>query len=164
MGAAAPALAPILIGGAAVFSAVSSFQQGQAVKREARAQADQERITARDREIKRRRELLKTLASANANAAASGVRLEGSEVNRIEADLSRFDLENRIAKVQTEATIQSIKRTARAKSKSLKIGAVTSLLETGASFSKVGSVPGKTGGTQSPAAQQPGSQISKAFD
>lgn len=64
-------LAAVAIGGG--LSAMAQIRAGQAESVALKEKATQEQDSARDREIQRRRQLIRTLASQNAIAGASGV-------------------------------------------------------------------------------------------
>lgn len=72
-------------------SAYSAVEQGEAADNAAKAKADQEEFAAKDREITRRKQLLKAMASQNAMSAAGGVRAyEGSQLNMLKTDMGNY--------------------------------------------------------------------------
>ena len=87
-------IAVIAVGVAAVSAGVgayASISQGDAADNAAKAKADQEEFAAKDREITRRKQLLKAMASQNAMSAAGGVRAyEGSQLNMLKTDMGAY--------------------------------------------------------------------------
>ena len=72
-------------------SVYSQVEQGEAADNAAKAKADQEEFAAKDREITRRKQLLKAMASQNAMSAAGGVRAyEGSQLNMLKTDMGAY--------------------------------------------------------------------------
>jgi hypothetical protein len=91
MGVFAPAI-PYVLGavsvGAGVYSAVQQRQAGQMQAVQYAQEGKQEADSARQKEIDRRKTLLRALASQNAAAGAAGASMEGSLGN-----LARVDIE-----------------------------------------------------------------------
>ena len=74
--------------GVSIYSAIA---QGEAADNAAKTKADQEEFAAKDREITRRKQLLKAMASQNAMSAAGGVRAyEGSQLNMLKSDMGNY--------------------------------------------------------------------------
>jgi hypothetical protein len=69
----------------------SAVEAGEVADNAAKAKADQEEFAAKDREVTRRKQLLKAMASQNAMSAAGGVRAyEGSQLNMLKTDMGAY--------------------------------------------------------------------------
>lgn len=89
---------------AGAYSALQTRQAGQAQKAQLQAQAKTEAVAAQQREIERRRNLIRALASQNAMAGAAGITTDGSvgaiaraDINNAQNDLL-YDTANSVSR------------------------------------------------------------------
>lgn len=85
--AAIPYVLGAVTAAAGVYSAKQSYEAGKEQAAQYKQQELQEGDAARQREIQRRRGLLRALASQNASAGAAGLNLEGSLQNIVKNDI-----------------------------------------------------------------------------
>lgn len=131
----------ILTVAAGTAAAIQQRNAGIAVSNEAKLEAKKEGDAARGREIERRRDLIRAISSQNARAGALGIATTGSVGAIARADIrdAQNDLLTDSVNTQTRQSIlRSQARNARAQGN---LGAVTSLLDTGAKAYK--QLPGK---------------------
>lgn len=88
------ALAAVALG-SGVLAAGQQYRAGKQMEIQYKQEAAQEGDQARQREIERKRNLLRALASQRASAAASGANMEGSLANlaRVDIEQAATDLE-----------------------------------------------------------------------
>jgi len=114
----------------------SAYQQGIVQKGEYEAQARQEQMAARDREIQRRQQLLKVLASRSVAVGAGGGTFEGTPTALVQGDFRNYSLDQASASANTAATVTRL-RTAGRNAKTIgKLNAAASLIDAGGSFVK----------------------------
>ena len=109
MGTAAPYVFIALLAGSQVYAGYEKKQAGKAAQYELEAKARQEKLSARDSEIRRRQALLKSLANRSATLAAQGTTFEGSPSALLINDFRNFELDNTTAAAQNAATQNSLK-------------------------------------------------------
>lgn len=125
------AFAPFVLAAAAVGKAVQTYQAGQEAAIEHKQQARLEQDAATQREIERRRELLRALASQNAAAGAAGVETGGSIGGIIRTDIKNNENDLLVSRMNSAAQYRARMRAASNAKKQGTIGAVTSLLDGG---------------------------------
>lgn len=125
-----------LIGGATLFSAYSSYQQGQAQSSAYKAQARQAENDARGQLIERKRALVDTLAAQNVGAAAQGRTI--SSISAIQnEDVRRAEYDNTIITGTGAAKSQAYKNAASSASSQSYLNAGSSLLSGGTKISQL---------------------------
>lgn len=97
-----------LAAAAAIGGAYATHESAKAAQYEYKARADEEKMSARDREIARRDKLLKALAQRNVAAAAGGTSLEGTPVALAMSDLNQYSLESLSSEAMTAARVSSL--------------------------------------------------------
>lgn len=116
--------------GLGVAKAYQTYKMGEVANAEAKLASKQAGDAARGREIERKRDLLKALATQNAHAGAQGVAIQGSNEAIARADIrdARNDLLADTANTRTQQRIYRARgRNAQSEAR---LGAVTSLLDT----------------------------------
>jgi hypothetical protein len=144
MGFFVPVLAAIgggsaLAGGAVVATAAAgslaayqTYQAGSAQSAQYKLQIKQEQDSARGREIERKRTLLRALANQNAVAGAQGVAMSGAKEAIARQDI-RFAADDLLTdRAATGQRVSGYRAAASNAKKAGTMGAVTSLLDTGA--------------------------------
>lgn len=132
MGQAAPYVFMALTASAAVYSGYQRKQAGKAQQYEYEAQARQERMAARDREIERRQRLLRAIAQRSAQFGTQGTTFEGSPTALLVNDFREYELENTTAAAQTAAQQSALLAAGKNYARLGKMGFYGGLLEAGA--------------------------------
>jgi hypothetical protein len=121
------------------FSMIMDVQAGNTQKANYDRMAKQEEFAAKDQEIKRRRNLMSSLASQNAYRGASGVRaFEGSPAAMMKSDIDLFEYDDLMGKANTEMRTSSLLESGKYAQQSGYMSAGTSLLEFGSRVAKRG--------------------------
>jgi hypothetical protein len=118
-----------IMAGSQVYAGYQKKQAGKAQQYEYEAQARQERMAARDREIERRQRLLKSLAKASVQFGAQGTTFEGSPSALLLNDFREFELENTTAAAQNAATQSALNAAGKNYARLGRIGFVGGILE-----------------------------------
>lgn len=131
------AAAPYVLGAASVAAgAYSAYEQKKAGQQQAfqfKQEAKQEADSAREREITRRKTLLRALASQNAAAGAAGAELSGSLGNIVVKDIEEANNDLLIDNVNTSRRTRVLRGSAREAIGSANARAVGSLIDSGVS-------------------------------
>jgi hypothetical protein len=140
MAAFAPAI-PYLLAGATVAagtaSAISARNAGISRNIELKEQAKQEQLAAKDREIERRRSLIETIATQNAEAGAAGDEIQtGSRRAIALEDIRRQRLDDLTDRAMTNRRAVTLRASGRAAQRSGNLQAAGTLLDTAGSFRK----------------------------
>jgi hypothetical protein len=109
----------------------ADHQAGKAAQYEAKAEAEETKMAARDAEIQRRHKLIKALAQRNVASGASGTALEGTDIALINRDFSEFSLDSLTGEAMTAARVKSLKVYGQNAKRIGTIRAVGSLLSAG---------------------------------
>ena len=117
---------------AATTAAYGQYQAGKATQYEYRRQAEQEKLSARDREIERRNRLLGALASRTVAAAAGGATLEGSPSALIARDVKEYGLESLSSEAMSASTQAGLRAAGTNAYRIGVINAASSLFQAGA--------------------------------
>lgn len=121
----------LLAAAGSAVAAYGSYEAGKAQQYEYKRQAEQEKLSARDREIERRGRLLKALSQRTVAAASGGAALEGSPTALINRDFREYSLESQ-SSAATSASNQAGLRAAGSNARRLgTINAVGNLLDFG---------------------------------
>lgn len=149
MGAAAPYIFVALMAGSAAYAGYEKKQAGRAASFEAQAKGRQEKLSARDAEVRRRQSLLRALANRSAILGGQGTTFEGSPSALLINDFRNFELDNTTASAQSAATQNSLKIAAENYRTQGRIGFVGGLLGAATSvaggFSGAGTAAGSGG-------------------
>jgi hypothetical protein len=130
-----------LVIGALAAAGYADYQAGKATQYEAKAEAEETKMAARDAEIQRRRKLIKALAQRNVASGASGTALEGTDTALINRDFSEFSLDSLTGEAMTAARVKSLKVYGQNAKRIGAIRAVGSLLSAGSmAASSLGSI------------------------
>lgn len=143
MGAfAAMPLAYQLMIGATVASgamtAKAASDAGKAQKIELQVAADQERDMAREREVDRRRTLVRALSSQVTTRAAQGLDMSGSARAIATSDAAQADIGLLTDRVNTSRMATSLRRQGRQAVRQGRLGAGASLLDAGTKAGMIG--------------------------
>jgi hypothetical protein len=133
MGAFAAAVPYILEGAtvaAGVYSAVQQRNAGIQQQFQYKEQAAQEGDAARQREIDRKRNLLRALASQNAAAGANGISFDGSAANLARVDIEQSNSDSLIDNVNSGRRGRVLQMGGREARRSGDLAAAGSLLDT----------------------------------
>lgn len=122
--------------GAGIYSAYQQKKAGQIQAGELKAQARTEADAARQREIERRRDLLRALASQNAAAGAAGIETGGSLGGIIKRNIRENTNDLLVENANTQARQRALASRASNARKQGNVAATTSLLDTAASTYK----------------------------
>lgn len=125
--------ATALSGGLAAYG---QYQAGQAASAQYRAQARQEQTAARESEIQRRRDLLRALATQNAQAGAQRVAFSGGKAAIAAYDVAQAKRDTLVAQVNSSTKIAALKSAASNAAFQGKVGAAASLLDTATNITK----------------------------
>ena len=112
------------------YSAVASHNAGIEASNQTKMQARTDADAAAQRELERRRSLMRSLASQNAAAGAGGVETSGSIGGMIRSDIRYNQNDLSIDAANNSARQQALASQARAEKRRGDAGAVTSLLDT----------------------------------
>lgn len=115
---------------AGIYSAAQSRQAGLAASADARAQAKTETVNAQQREIDRRRDLIRALSSQNASAGAGGVETSGSVGAIMRQDINNAQNDLLFDSVNTQSRQRVLRSRASNAVKTGNASAATSLLDT----------------------------------
>lgn len=129
MAAAAPYVFVALMAGSAVYAGYEKKQAGRAASFEAQAKGRQEKLQARDAEVRRRQSLLRALANRSAILGGQGTTFEGSPSALLINDFRNFELDNTTASAQSAATQNSLKIAGENYRRQGRIGFVGGLLQ-----------------------------------
>lgn len=133
MGVFAPAI-PYIVGGLTVASGVvaakSARDAGKAQAAQYQAEAVQEGDAARQREIERKRNLLRAISSQGARAAAGGAQFSGSLETIARNDISQASNDLLVDKVNTIRKTRALKAGAKESVRAGNAQAAVSLLDT----------------------------------
>ena len=125
------AFAPYVLLAVAGLKAAQTYKAGQEQSIELKQQARLEQDAATQREIERRRALLRALGSQNAAAGAAGVEKGGSIGGIIRTDIKNNENDLLVSRMNSSAQYRLRMRQAANARKQGTIGAVTSLLDGG---------------------------------
>ena len=139
----------ILTAAAGGTAAYGQYQAGKAQQYEYQRQAEQEKVSARDREIERRNRLLQALAQRNVSSAAGGASLEGSPIALINRDVREFSLESLSSEATTASRVAGLRAAGISAKRIGTINAFSSVFSTGASVAGMGAI-GKKPPTAAP--------------
>jgi hypothetical protein len=121
---------------AGVASAAMQYKAGQAQSAQYKEQAKSEEVAAGQREIERRRSLIRALSAQNASAGAAGVETSGSIGGIIRRDIK----DNQNDLLYDSANTKTRQRAFRSRASNSvtqgTIGAATSLIDTGKTYYK----------------------------
>jgi hypothetical protein len=124
---------------AGVYSAVQQRQAGIEASAEAKAQAKTEEVNSNQREIDRRRDLIRALSSQNAAAAAAGADNSGSTGAIMRRDIKDAQNDLLFSSVNSDSRQRALRSRASNAVKQGNAGAATSLLDTaGKLYKKAG--------------------------
>ncbi len=131
-GAGAAAVGALTIAGTAagVYGAVQARQAGLAASAEAKAQSKTELVNAQQRDIERRRDLMRTLASQNAANAAGGIENSGSVAAIMRRDIQDAQNDLLFSGANTAIRQRVLRSRASNAAKQGNANAATSLLDT----------------------------------
>lgn len=133
-----------LLAGSAFYAGYEKKQAGLAAKYEYQAKAQQEKLAARDREIRRRQELLRSLAASSAKFSAQGTEFTGSPAALLVNDFNQYELDNTTAAAQTAATQNYLSMAGRNAAYIGRVGYIGGILQAGtAAMGALGGVGGK---------------------
>lgn len=121
--------------------AVSATQErnaGIAKEQEATATAAAEGDAARQREIGRRRALVRALASQNARAGATGLQTDGSIGSLIRSDINDASNDLLVDRANSQQRIASLRASGKAARRAGDLGAIGSLLDSGTKLARAG--------------------------
>lgn len=125
-------LATTIAAGAGVTSAVSARNAGIAQSHQMKAAAVKEGDAARQREIERKRQLLRALSQQSANAGASGVTLDGSLAGIARTDIRDATNDLLVDRSNTAGTVRGLRAGAKNARRQGDLQAAASLFDTGA--------------------------------
>lgn len=115
---------------AGVYSGIQTYQAGQAQKAQLQAQAKTEGVAATQREIERRRNLIRALASQNAQAGAAGITTDGSVGAIARSDINDAQNDLLYSTANSDARQRALRGQASNAARIGTAGAATSLLDT----------------------------------
>lgn len=119
--------------GTGALAAYSAHSTGVAQQQAAKVQIKREGDAARQREIERKRQLLRALAQQSANAGAAGIAFEGSAAELARADIRDASNDLLIDTANTRSQNQARATAGRNAKRVGNIQAATSLFDTGRS-------------------------------
>lgn len=120
----------MLTAGAGIGAAAQIRNVGELEAQEAEGEATQEADAFRAREIERRRDLLKALASQSAQAGAGGVAFSGSIASIARRDIRDATNDLLIDRANTRTRIAALRNRAKQSRRGGRLGAAVSLLDT----------------------------------
>jgi uncharacterized membrane protein YebE (DUF533 family) len=128
-------------------AAYGSYQSGKAQQYEYQRQAEQEKLSARDREIERRNRLLKALSQRTVAAASSGAALEGTPSALINRDFREYSLESLSAQASSASTQAGLRAAGTNAKRIGTINAVSNIIDFASSVTQIRmNKPKPTGG------------------
>jgi hypothetical protein len=130
LAANAGTIAAVTAAAGGVASGISSRNAAVAQSNQAKAQAAREGDAARQREIERKRNLLRALSQQSAAIGASGVTAEGSLAGIARADIRDASTDLLVDRSNTESTINSLQSGAAAARQAGNLGLAASLFDT----------------------------------
>lgn len=139
-----------LMAGSALYAGYEKKQAGQAQKYEYQARARQEKLSARDREIRRRQQLLKSLAQRASLFSTQGTTFEGSPTALLINDFREYELDNTTAVAQNAATQNALRVAGSNYARLGRIGFIGGIIQAGAAVAGGpwgGGAGGAAGGT-----------------
>lgn len=137
----------MLVAAVGTVKAIESRNAGIAQANQYKSQIRTEQDAAKQREIDRRRDLMRALSSQNARAGTLGIETGGSIGGIMATDVKEAQMDLATNSANVSARKRDLLAAASNARRAGNIGAVTSLLETGASVMKMrpGGADGKTG-------------------
>ena len=123
---------------AAVVAAYGSYQSGKAQEYEYKRQAEQEKLSAKDREIERRNRLIKALAERTVGAAAFGSTLEGTPAALINRDAREYNLESLSSQATSASQVTGLRTAGTNAARIGTINAIGNLLQGAAGAASIG--------------------------
>jgi hypothetical protein len=118
--------------------AYGSYQAGKAQQYEYKRQAEQEKLSAQDREIERRNRLLQALGQRTVGAAAFGATLEGTPAALINRDAREYSLESLSSQASSASQIAGLKAAGSNAKRAGTIQAIGNLIQAGVSLGNIG--------------------------
>lgn len=115
---------------AGIYGAVQQHQAGEAQKAQLNAQAKTEAVAAQQREIERRRNLIRALSSQNAAAGAAGITTDGSVGAIMRRDIKDNQNDLLFSGVNTASRQRALRSEASNAARIGNANAATSLLDT----------------------------------
>lgn len=139
MGFFAPVI-PYIVGGLTIASGVvaakSANDAGKAQAQQFKQEALQEGDAAREREIERKRNLLRAISSQNASAAAGGAQFSGSILAAAERDIQQSRGDSLLDSVNTGRKTRMLEASAKEARRAGRAQATTSLLSSASGAAK----------------------------
>jgi hypothetical protein len=126
----------VAVAGLAVgaYSAIQQKNLGDDQKAELKAQAKTEGVAAQQREVERRRNLIRALASQNAAAGAAGIETSGSVEALARRDIRDSHNDLLSNSINTQARQRALRSQASNAARAGRTNAATSLLDSGRQF------------------------------
>jgi hypothetical protein len=124
-------IAAVTAAGAGIMGAVTARNAGIAQSNQLKAQAVREGDSARQREIERKRTLLRALSQQSANAGAAGVTMDGSLAGIARADIRDNTNDLMVDRSNSRSQINGLMASAKSAKREGSANAVGRLVKTG---------------------------------